>query len=260
MTTGICPFAFWLPGPPAKVYSRTPTHRKTGACLHEAEYDLPEDDKVLYNVLFSDREASWHFTITREGFLFQHYPLDATCWHCSWPGNLWLVGIELETTHNRKLTAPQYKVLVMLLKWLAQELDWYEVWYPGSHGLHHSSFTLWEHNEAQRPYTDCQVFSQGIVDVSVLIADLGKEDDMAFTDDDRKMLKDILARVRKPLVKRTGRPAIFAFDLTAFTLTHVASVPLFDAARCHWPDVQVLPANHEIWKKVKVVYPDGMPT
>lgn len=186
-----CPFAHQLPGPPGKVYSSTPTHRKTGACLHEAEYDLPEDNKVLYNVLFSTRQASWHFTITREGWLFQHYPLDATCWHCGWPGNLWLIGIELETTKNRKLTEPQYKVLVRLLKWLRQELEW-PTWDVGYYGLPHKEATLWEHNEAQWPYTDCQVFSQRIVDSALLIYDMEWKEDGMTDEQVKQTIKELL--------------------------------------------------------------------
>jgi len=33
------------------------------------------------------RQASWHFTIDLDGTIYQHYPLEAICWHCGLPGD-----------------------------------------------------------------------------------------------------------------------------------------------------------------------------
>jgi hypothetical protein len=57
-------------------------------------------------VLASDRQASWHFSIPRDGEPLQHYAVEDICWHAGLPGdrkfdtsiigNLTLVGKEYE--------------------------------------------------------------------------------------------------------------------------------------------------------------------
>jgi hypothetical protein len=161
-----CPFAMWLPGPSSKRGYRGAvlTHKKTGAVLHTAEYDTDKDAPTLYNALFEEgREASWTFTITREGFLFQHYETGTVTWHSgSYEGNLETEGIEHEGYLPDKIDGPQYTVLVKLLKWLREIHEW-EEW--------ERKKNLWEHNEQSYSYTDCQVFTAGMLDT--LVTDLG---------------------------------------------------------------------------------------
>ena len=68
-------------------------------------------DAVLNN---PDRQASWHFSILRDGTLYQHYEIEDICWHCGLPGderrdtsligNITLVGEEHEGYAGEPLT------------------------------------------------------------------------------------------------------------------------------------------------------------
>ena len=69
------------------------------------------------------RRASWHFSVLRDGRVFQHYDTKIITWHCGsvyW--NARLIGIEHEggyMPHNEPLTAPQLESSVRLVKWIA---------------------------------------------------------------------------------------------------------------------------------------------
>lgn len=59
-----------------------------------------------------ERQASWHFTVAKEGQVYQHYPLEAITWHCgkkgarNIPGNVSLIGIEHEGGAPGNLSEP----------------------------------------------------------------------------------------------------------------------------------------------------------
>jgi len=152
------------------------THEKRGVTIHTAEYDVRDwDEKILYNALFSGRIASWHFTITKEGWLFQHYPVDTTCWHCGYPGNLWAVGIECEGIAPDKISGPQYDLLVRLLKWLKENLGWRNGYHRGlvrSPSVEDAQ--VYEHRDWMA--TDCAVFTRGMIDPDFLIIGLKEEE------------------------------------------------------------------------------------
>ena len=210
MIEGICPFAFWLPGPPEKVYQSRPTHRKTCVVGHTGEFDVPDDEKVLANVLYSKRQVSWPFTITKpsaltgKAILFQHYPAGSTCWHCGYPGNLWAEGIELEGFIGVPdlVVGEQWDLLVGLLKWLKEHHGWEKKWElayldyfsPDYLEVLHRPATLWEHNWIQKPYTDCQVFTKGRVSAAQLLIELRKEEEEVppFTEEQEKRIKEII--------------------------------------------------------------------
>jgi len=196
MSEGICPFAVWCPGPEWKTgYSgRDKIHIKVGVALHSAEYEsTPEwdDYTTLHNALFSDREASWTFSICdflwygqEAAILFQHYPIGTVCWAQGYQGNLWLDSIEHERIAPHKLTGPQYELLVKTLRWVWRERGWLYhlgignkqtplgVW----EGKSYLAGWLFDHNAVPgAPATDCQVFTRGQIDPQQLLRDLKEE-------------------------------------------------------------------------------------
>jgi len=194
----ICPFAISIPGPDWKRgYSgQNITHTKTGIVIHSAEYESEWDEKVLHNALHSGRIASWHYTVTQPPFMFvfEHYPPETTCWHAGYPANLWTVGIECEGIAPDKIDGQQYELVVKLIRWLQGHRGWSWPWGIGRAADRNlwlaSGPTLWEHNEAQEAYTDCQVFSRHMIDPLKLIQDL-KEEPVAFTEEQRQEINKI---------------------------------------------------------------------
>jgi hypothetical protein len=82
--------------------------------------------------------VSWHFSVLKDGTVFQHYPTTSACWHSGSPANNnKYIGIEHEGKAGEPLTESQLKSSVGLVKWLAAEEGW--VLERGS--------TLFEHNE-----------------------------------------------------------------------------------------------------------------
>jgi hypothetical protein len=106
----------WLPGPVQKT-GYGDTHSRTaeeveGEVKHSMEgYHVGAISRLMTPYNPDDRYtwASWHFSIPKYGFPWQHYPIfgpHSICWHCGLPGdrrrdtslvgNLTLVGIEHE--------------------------------------------------------------------------------------------------------------------------------------------------------------------
>jgi len=187
-----CPFAIRLDGPPEKTgYSGAQkTHAKVGVTLHSMEYEsTPEwnDATTLYNALFSEREASWPFSIVKffdGALLFQHYPIGAVCWAQGYQGNLWLDSIEHEGIAPGKFTEPQFALLVKTLRWIKEAHGW-PGWVP-TLGDRRVSFENWqglganlfEHNAVPgAPPTHCAVFRNGQLDPIRLLAELQQEED-----------------------------------------------------------------------------------
>lgn len=233
-----CPFAIRLDGPPEKTSGRL---EATGVTLHSAEYDLPEDQQVLHNALFSDREASWHFTITKPpfAFIFQHYPIDVRTWHCG-PGNPYTIGIEHEGIAPAKIEGVQYDLLVRLLKWIGSELWKDAPWHRANSLLEpcrpHCQGAIWQHQDWMS--TLCAVFSNLQVDPVKLINDL-KEEDM-----------------RPPLYRIEGRPEVYY--LAGGKLIHIPDQATFIEAGYLVGDVEELPPRYKIWD-LPVEYPRGVP-
>ena len=198
MPNGWCEFAIRCEGPPEKTGYRLDDgnyvdiiHAKVGVAVHCAEYEsTPEwdDYKTLHNALFSDREASWTFSICdffRGAILYQHYPIGTVCWAQGYQGNLYLDSIEIERIAPHKLTDLQYALLVKTLRWIKEAHGWVE-WVPtvGDKGVgldHWIGLGAWlfEHNAVPgAPATDCAVFTRGQVDPQRLLRDLKQEEDM----------------------------------------------------------------------------------
>ena len=125
----------WLPGPPESVWPDC--NKCSGAVLHSAEgswYGL-QHQLVGGNV-------SWHFSVLQDGRVFQHYELDASCWHAgSRAANATLIGIEHEgggpNNPSEPLTPLQLAASVTLVGWLASQFGW----------RMERGVTLFEHNE-----------------------------------------------------------------------------------------------------------------
>lgn len=256
---GICPFAIWLPGPESKTgYNGTQkTHAKVGVTVHTMEYEsTPEwnDSVTLYNALFSEREASWTFSICKflptgthedSAILFQHYPVGTVCWAQGYQGNLWLDSIENEGIAPGEFTDPQYALLVKTLKWMkeAQGCPAETPWITGSRqtdlAYHWVGPILFEHNAVPgAPATNCAVFTHGQVDPIRLLEALNEEeDDMPLTAQDRAWV--IMYSGGRKLVKGTA-PMIYI-------ITHVGKKPFpggpaeFVTVGFRWEDVITVP-------------------
>ena len=129
------PFAVRHPGPSHKTgFDGIVLRSGTGAVVHSAEGYRHGLESVLFD---NQRRASWHFSVLKDGVVWQHYPREVITWHAG-PANHSFVGIECEGVAGEPLTDPQLDALTNLIAWLDQEEAW-----PGfQRGL-----TLFEHNE-----------------------------------------------------------------------------------------------------------------
>ena len=94
------------------------------------------------NRLASQDRASWHFSVTKAGTVYQHYRVDEITWHAGSPRwNQALIGIEHEGgapgNESEPLTPAQRDASVALVRWLSQQCGFPLVRRVG----------LWEHNE-----------------------------------------------------------------------------------------------------------------
>lgn len=103
----------------------------------------------------ADRGAAWHFSVLKDGLVYQHYPIDAVLWHAGdWGGdsdgangNGELVGIEHEGKAGEPLTDAQRGASVALVKWIAAQRGW--------RPSRTTDKTLWEHRELSDTGTLC---------------------------------------------------------------------------------------------------------
>ena len=127
------------PGPQDKQgYPDAPMRTsRTGMILHSAEGSLAS----ALGVLDGPRQVSWHFTVCKDGRIFQHYDLASACWHAGRKlANLAWVGVEHEGVAGEVISGAQLQASVDLVKWVAAQ----EHWTP-TRGL--VGRTLFEHNE-----------------------------------------------------------------------------------------------------------------
>jgi hypothetical protein len=123
------------PGPDTKT-NAVPrfTSEKKGIVVHSAEGSL----EAAFAVLHGPRSASWHFTLAKDGRLFQHYPLEVQCWHAGEKANPWYLGLECEGVAGELLTMDQVNSLKAVLDRVARHEQWLSI----ARGV-----TLFEHNE-----------------------------------------------------------------------------------------------------------------
>jgi N-acetyl-anhydromuramyl-L-alanine amidase AmpD len=109
-------------------------NRSEGVVLHSMEGSY----SGALTVLMSNSQASWHFSVLKDGRVIQHYPTTAACWHAGGPvSNNKFIGIEHEGRVGEALTPEQLASSVGLVRWIAQE----EGWQMARH------VTMFEHNE-----------------------------------------------------------------------------------------------------------------
>lgn len=135
------------PGPSWKQWQQANSVR--GVVLHSM---VGPTTAALGELYKQTRKASWHFSVSKDGSVLQHYPLNVSAWHCgSETWNTKLIGIEHEggpeANPSEPLTAEQLASSVALVKWIAQQGGW---------KLSRSApQTLYEHNEVSPVPTAC---------------------------------------------------------------------------------------------------------
>lgn len=131
----VYPHATWNGGPDWKVWPAL--NAMQGVVLHSAEGST----SAALGELFSEAQKSWHFSISRDGGVLQHYNLDSSCWHAG--SRYWnerLIGIEHEGRAGEPLTDAQERASIALVRWIAQQCGWTP--YRGG-----AQQTLWAHSE-----------------------------------------------------------------------------------------------------------------
>ena len=83
-----------------------------------------------------------------------------------------------------------------------------------------------------------------------------EEDDMAFTEEDRRLLGEIRQVMRGDYVRVTGTDRVWEVDVDQ--LTHVLNPSVLAALRDSFGDVRDLPPTDEVWR-LPVYLPGGLP-
>ena len=233
-----CPDAIWLPGPAWKVgyVVLGRTSAKSGVVDHSSEGPF----QATIDVLNGPRNVSWQFTNDDSG-LYQHYDVEAVCWHAGFEANKKFVGCENTGRKGEPLTERQYNNLLGLHRWLKER---------GVLTVYERRVDLWEHNELWP--TDCP---SGRIPWEQLIADL-KEDDMAFTEEDARRLRELHERSRGDYVRVAGTDRVYLVE--ARQLTHILNPSVLAGLRDGFGDVRDMPPDDEIWR-LPVYLPGGLP-
>lgn len=163
MPTPPMPSGTWMPsairrdGPTTKMgYSGAlgTTSPKRGEIKHSAEGTLDG----AFGILDGPSSASWHFTVAKDGRIFQHYPAEVNCWHGNDTdadqnvrANIDLIGVEHEGKVGEALTAAQLDATVRLTRYLAEVFGRTTF----SRFPNQTGWTLVEHNEVGDAPTAC---------------------------------------------------------------------------------------------------------
>lgn len=136
------PLAIQQPGAISKQgYQGRTTNSVRGVVCHSMEGYA---EAALAEVKDASMPLSWHFSVLEDGTVWQHYPLNAICWHGgNQPINESLIGIEHEGVKGVPLTDVQLASSIALVDWIAGQGGWT----PQRH------VTLFEHNEVVTLYT-----------------------------------------------------------------------------------------------------------
>lgn len=119
----IYPLAVQEPGPSWK-QGYPPVFRN--ACRGVVCHSMVGSYSGAMSRLDSTDRASWHFSVTKGGQVYQHYDTEAITWHAGTPQwNQRLIGIEHEGggpgNESEPLTVAQRDASVALVHWLAQQ-------------------------------------------------------------------------------------------------------------------------------------------
>ncbi len=85
------------------------------------------------------RGNSWHFTVLKNGKVWQHYPLEAMCWHAGSKANYRYIGIEHEGKAGEALTTAQLAATIKLNAAIARNRGWVSI-KRGVTGFQHNDF------------------------------------------------------------------------------------------------------------------------
>ena len=128
------PKAIQSPGPFEKRY--TQQNAQIGVVLHSAEGSIQGTIGELNKL---SRRASWHFSISKKGEVYQHYSTTISCWHAGcFSANTKLIGVEHEGKVGEPLTEEQAIASIELVRWMQEQLGW---------GALERGVNLFEHNE-----------------------------------------------------------------------------------------------------------------
>lgn len=147
------------PGPVAKI--GYPAFGNKGPKRGDVKHSAEGTAAGLLVVLNGARRASWHFSVLKDGTIWQHYPINAHCWHAGdvdddggVKANVELVGIEHEGVAGQRLTAAQVEATLKITRYCANYFD-----RLGSYARYPimpaDGWTLVEHNEVSDTYTAC---------------------------------------------------------------------------------------------------------
>ncbi len=112
--------AIQRPGPEGKFW---PAENAVNGII---EHSMQGSLMGAWTVLDNPNAASWQFSIAKDGVVYQHYPLNASCWHAgSKAQNERLIGVEHEggppLNLSEPFTEPQVASSVALSQWIAEQ-------------------------------------------------------------------------------------------------------------------------------------------
>ena len=104
---------------------------------------------------------SWHFSVLTDGTRYQHYPIDAHCWHAGDTdddddvrANIELIGIEHEGLVGQPLTAEQTQATAEISRFCAEYFE-RSAAYARFPVQPSDGWTLVEHTEVSNAFTAC---------------------------------------------------------------------------------------------------------
>ena len=128
------PAAIWR-GTDKHGYPNTDAHLQNGVVIHSMEGSL----QAGFGVLDGPRQASWHFSISKTGEVYQHVDTENIAWtNGGFDANRLFWGIECEGVEGEPLTEPQFDALLGVVRWL---------WDTHDVGAFVRQETAWEHLE-----------------------------------------------------------------------------------------------------------------
>ena len=128
------PDAIWR-GTDKHGYGNAGTHLQNGVVIHSMEGSL----QAGFGVLDGPRQASWHFSVSQTGEVYQHVDTDNIAWtNGGFDANRLFWGIECEGVEGEPLTEPQFAALLGVVRWL---------WDVHDVGAFVRQETAFEHNE-----------------------------------------------------------------------------------------------------------------
>lgn len=237
------PWAIWKPAPSWKRgYGGTtwiPLNQKEG----EVKHSMVGSYAAAEARLMGPDQASWHFSVLKDGTVFQHYEIEDITWHCGLPGderhdtsligNITLIGVEHEGgavgNVSEPFTAPQLDSTVRLsvgLRWLClgyrrKPLAW--------------KSSLWRHRFLSS--TACDSFRTP-EDLPARI--LAKEDDVALSPRQEQALEELAKLTLDPytitLLPKPGQTTGDTATFPSFFHFLRAHSNAFDVGRMQWLD------------------------